>query len=256
MRIALFSDCHGNRFALDAVLTAIEQEGPFEQTIAAGDVCMGGSEPQGCLNLIRDADIGCVYGNTDEFLTQPDVVPGDALHSEKWTEILQDVEWASERIGQDGIDWLAALPFSIVIKPESNPGTHLRIVQANPLDVELMIYPDPDLQQQIWGRVVQPDQDPALQRALSACEEQHLAFGHLHFSSTRTVGQQKLYNISPVSLPVFGPDLQARFSILEWDGISWSQHIHVVKYDYWDELAALEASTMPGRAYYRQAYLV
>ncbi|MCB9136605.1 MAG: metallophosphoesterase [Anaerolineales bacterium] len=45
MRLAIFSDIHGNRFALEAVLNALLADGPFDAVIAAGDLALGGGRP-------------------------------------------------------------------------------------------------------------------------------------------------------------------------------------------------------------------
>jgi len=41
MRIAVFSDVHGNAFALAAVLEAIAADGTFDRVIAAGTMAFG-----------------------------------------------------------------------------------------------------------------------------------------------------------------------------------------------------------------------
>ena len=39
MRLAIFSDVHGNLAALEAVLADIERRGPFDAFGVAGDLC-------------------------------------------------------------------------------------------------------------------------------------------------------------------------------------------------------------------------
>lgn len=52
MKIAAFSDIHGNLFALETVLAAIITHGPFDHVAAAGDLCLGGSSPRRCVELL------------------------------------------------------------------------------------------------------------------------------------------------------------------------------------------------------------
>lgn len=42
MRVAIFSDVHGNAAALEAVLAELERLGPFDRRICAGDVALLG----------------------------------------------------------------------------------------------------------------------------------------------------------------------------------------------------------------------
>lgn len=63
MRIGLISDIHGNRIALDAVLSELEQEG-VDEIVCLGDVVVG---PQPAETLARIREVGCpiVMGNWD-----------------------------------------------------------------------------------------------------------------------------------------------------------------------------------------------
>ncbi len=52
MRVALISDIHGNRVALETVLAAIERDAP-DQIVCLGDVAAMGPDPGGTLDLLR-----------------------------------------------------------------------------------------------------------------------------------------------------------------------------------------------------------
>ena len=49
MRLAVFSDVHGNSIALDAVLADIERRGGGDGYVAAGDLAATGPDPLGAL---------------------------------------------------------------------------------------------------------------------------------------------------------------------------------------------------------------
>lgn len=55
MRIAVFSDVHGNRLALEAVLQDIEEQKP-DALANLGDQVWGGADPADALMLTRDAE--------------------------------------------------------------------------------------------------------------------------------------------------------------------------------------------------------
>ena len=84
MRIGVFSDIHGNPYACEAVLQAITVDGHFDTIVAAGDLCLGGSDPAKCVDLLEGSGVEAVYGNTDEYIFEPEKEPGDDLHRTKW----------------------------------------------------------------------------------------------------------------------------------------------------------------------------
>ena len=63
LRVALFSDVHGNLAALDAVLEELERQ-RVDELVCLGDVAVG---PQGAACVERIAALGCpvVRGNWD-----------------------------------------------------------------------------------------------------------------------------------------------------------------------------------------------
>ena len=65
MRVAIFSDVHGNLLALEAVLAEIGARGPFDQIINAGDLAFGGPRPREALDLLMQRSYPTIMGNTD-----------------------------------------------------------------------------------------------------------------------------------------------------------------------------------------------
>ena len=74
MKIAVFGDVHGNRFALKAVAADIEGHVP-DAWVNLGDQLFGGADPAGAWQLQQDLKAGRgvleVRGNTDVRLGQP-----------------------------------------------------------------------------------------------------------------------------------------------------------------------------------------
>ncbi len=245
MRIAVFSDIHGNIYALDAVLEALAHEPPLHAIVAAGDLALGGSDPAGCIDRLRQARALAVYGNTDEYLFAPHKTPGDELHLKKWDRLLAQVHWARPLLGQERIDWLAALPLKITFSPSADPADDLLIFHANPLNIEDMILPAPPTQLELLGNARQTDEDPILARVLERVAPRTLVFGHVHFTSVRLWRGKKLVNVAPCSLPALDKDPRARYTLFEWDGHEWCITRRYIDYDWQQEIKALQASGMP-----------
>src|SRR4029077_756525 len=71
MRIAIVSDIHGNRTALEAVLADLRQTSP-DLILHGGDLADGGAPPAEIVDHIRDVGWQGVVGNTDENLFTPE----------------------------------------------------------------------------------------------------------------------------------------------------------------------------------------
>jgi predicted phosphodiesterase len=64
MRVAVISDVHANRHALDAVLDAVDAEVP-DEIWCLGDTVGYGPQPNECCDLVRDRAGLCLVGNHD-----------------------------------------------------------------------------------------------------------------------------------------------------------------------------------------------
>ena len=64
MRIAVFSDIHGNLQALNAILDDIKKEN-FDEVICLGDVIGLGPKPKECLELLLNSNVTILAGNHD-----------------------------------------------------------------------------------------------------------------------------------------------------------------------------------------------
>jgi predicted phosphodiesterase len=73
MRVAVFSDVHGNLTALDAVLTAAHDAGADEYW-CLGDAVAHGPRPAEVVGRLRElAPLTCVRGNTDRYVLTGDL---------------------------------------------------------------------------------------------------------------------------------------------------------------------------------------
>ncbi|MDB5076768.1 MAG: metallophosphoesterase, partial [Chloroflexi bacterium] len=162
MRVAAFSDTHGNLLALDAILADIDRHGPFDHLLMAGDLVAGGPRPAETLARIRGLRCPVVLGNTDFYLFADDT----SLKAAGLKNSEQKMNaWAAERIGDDGVDYLKSLPLSYHL---TGPDGGIRMFHANPVDLEAHISPDED--------------EASLRRRLARVHEPVVVFGHLHIA--------------------------------------------------------------------------
>lgn len=69
VRIALFSDVHGNLAALEAILNELDRRGPFDKTVCAGDLVYLGPSPEEVVECLQQSDIVCLRGNCEGMVT-------------------------------------------------------------------------------------------------------------------------------------------------------------------------------------------
>lgn len=67
MKVAVFSDVHGNLKALKKVLELIKEKAP-DKIIFLGDIFQRGNEEIECLELLRASGIVCLKGNCELYL--------------------------------------------------------------------------------------------------------------------------------------------------------------------------------------------
>ena len=108
MKLAVISDIHANVPALTAVLDAIAAE-RVDRIVCLGDVTGYHTEPDGCVDLLRQAGALCVAGNHDRAVI-------GALGTEGFSPIAQRaIAWTRERLAPATRDFLAALPLKRAI---------------------------------------------------------------------------------------------------------------------------------------------
>jgi predicted phosphodiesterase len=246
VRIAIFSDVHGNLTALDAVLAHIEQQSP-DLIAFAGDLCLFGPRPAACLDQVRQRPIVTIYGNTDEWVLEPPQPPeGPADRVLRHRQHLHEIgSWTQAQLNQADRDWLGAFPFEHRVSPTDSPKDDLLIVHANPRDVNQVIFPSEARQKEIFGDVQQKQSDEDLADLLTDVPARVIAFGHLHVPNVRQWHEVTLANISSVSLPG-DLDTRAKYGLLTWDKREgWSVAHQYVTYDIDQEVAALEEYQLP-----------
>lgn len=82
MRVAVFSDVHGNLEALKTVLKQINEKN-VDRTVFLGDIFQRGNEEVECLELLKESGIICVKGNCE-------------LYADHGVDIDPDVEYLRE----------------------------------------------------------------------------------------------------------------------------------------------------------------
>ncbi len=225
MRVAVFSDIHGNPLALDAVLDDIEANGGVDAYWVLGDLTAIGYDPAGVIERVNALpNVSVIRGNCDRYITSgtrpkptPDQVQADLNHLPVFTEVTASFAWTQGFVaGRGWLDWLAALPLDCRFKLPD--GTQVLLVHASPGHDD-----DPGL------HIAQRDDEMA--QLLKNCEADLVFVGHTHWPFERHVNGVHVFNAGSVSNP-FPPDLRASYVLLEADASGFQVNFRRAAYDH------------------------
>jgi diadenosine tetraphosphatase ApaH/serine/threonine PP2A family protein phosphatase len=235
LRVAVLTDIHSNRQALEAVLAAVEAAG-VDQTWCLGDMVGYGADPDACTKLVRERCDTCLVGNHDLAVL-------GALDTSTFSETAAAaVEWTRENVGEETLEFLGEL------EPTASQGG-VGLFHASPRDP-------------VWEYVLSSDQAEA---GFEAQEERVGLIGHSHIalffvraSATRpgyVQGAQAedgleielpdgqwLLNPGSVGQP---RDSDPRAAWLELDTDAWTARWHRVEYDIGAAAKAIRAAGLP-----------
>jgi putative phosphoesterase len=242
MRIAIFSDIHGNSIALDAVLADIEAQGGVDGYWVLGDLVAIGHDPVTVLERLSALpQARFIRGNTDRFVVTGEL-PRPTLEEAKakpdllptLLEVARSFAWTQGAVAMAGrLEWLAALPLELRL--ELPDGTRFLGVHAAPGNDDG------------WG--IQPALSQSELRSLAAgCQADLICVGHTHWPMTAQVNGQQVVNVGSVSNP-FPPDLRATYVLLQADTSGYAIQRRRVAFDRQAVIDAVQKVNHPGADY-------
>jgi putative phosphoesterase len=197
VRVAVFSDIHGNRDALEAVLADIGAQRP-DLIVCGGDLAFGGPDPDASVQRVMALASPCIHGNTDVWLT-PTATHGDEI-----------VTWTRNRLTESSRAYLGGLPFEHRVE-------NLVIIHATPWSVSDVVPKDAGTAQ--------------VRRVLTEARASAVVYGHIHMAWIGEIpGVGLLVNAGSVGFPLDG-DPRPSYALLERDPGGWRARICRVSYD-------------------------
>ena len=243
MRVAVFSDTHGNSIALDAVLADVERVGGVEAYWFVGDAAALGFDPVGTIQRLAGLPgLVAVRGNTDRDVVEDtrdvdaeglEFAATDPERARRTLAMLRNFAWTRGMVtAGGGFDWLAALP--VEERTALPDGTRVLLVHAAPGTDD--------------GPGIREEQtDEELADELSGADADLVIVGHTHKPLDRTVGGVRAWNLGSVSLPQTD-DSRAMWTLLVSDNRGYRLEHHVVAYDSAAMLLRLEALRVPAES--------
>ena len=226
MRIAIFSDIHGNRHALGAVLADIDREAP-DRVYCLGDLVGYGAYPNEVIERIMDRGIPTIMGNYDDGVGFDKEECGCAYTDPEMRKLGdKSLTWTREVVTPENKQFLRSLPPSIRFK---EAGKGFLLVHGSPRKINEYVYEDRPLAN--------------LERIARSAEADVLVFGHTHLPYVKEVAGVLLVNDGSVGKPKDG-DARAGYVMLE-TGDQVKVEFRRVPYDVAAAAAAIRASGLP-----------
>jgi predicted phosphodiesterase len=209
VKLAVLSDVHGNRIALEAVIVDARRCG-IDSWWVLGDLAAVGPDPVATLEVLANLDGAVVIrGNTDRYVVTGDRPPphrADVVTDTRLLDVFTAVEssfsWTRGALASPGwLRWLADLP--VEVRTDLPDGTRLLGVHAAPGRDE--------------GPGITPGRpDAELSADLAGAAADIVVAGHTHRPTDRTVGGVRAVNPGSVSNPVTD-DLRAGYVVVHAD---------------------------------------
>ena len=208
MRIAVVSDIHSNLVALEAVL---EDLPPVDGIVCAGDTVGYNPWPAACLDAVRDRAVPTVMGNHDRAVATETRFRFNSMAG-------AGVEHARERLDDDAVAWLAALPDT-----RTAFDGRVKLVHGHPDDPDRYTYPE-EFSPSMLG------------------DETVLVTGHTHVQGHEVFDEGIVMNPGSVGQPRDG-DPRAAYAVLDLETPAVSEHR--VEYDIGRVQQAVDDAGLP-----------
>ncbi len=221
MKVAIFSDIHGNISALEAVMEDLENE-DIDKMYCLGDLVGYGPYPNEVIELIKEKEIETVMGNYDKGVGFNLDDCGCAYKTEE-KEALGDksLKWTKEEVTDENKEFLKSLKENIKFEVE---GKKVLLVHGSPRKInQYLFFNHPD---------------SSIKKMLEQYEADIMVTGHTHLPYVKkiddkivindgSVGKQKPYHKSQKLFST-----EPKYIILNIEKDSVNTEIRSVRYDY------------------------
>ena len=230
MRVALVSDMHGNAVAFRAALADLDARRP-DLIVSLGDVAQGGPQPSECVDLLRELECPCVFGNSDDFLLTLDLgaEAQEIEDEERLRRLVETARWSREQLGDERLAFLGGFEPTVEVGP-------LLCCHATPHSNEDVVLPTTPRDE--------------VERTLAGVDAAAVASGHVHLQWLRRFGRRLWFCAGSVGLVYEHQEPMPDVPFQPWSeyalvGDDLSVEFRRVPFDVEELLAAARATDFP-----------
>jgi putative phosphoesterase len=197
MRLAIYSDIHGNLPALEAVLNDIGR-GSFDAVYCLGDLVGYGASPNEVVDRIRQERTPTIMGNYDDGVGYERDECGCAYREDDERERGQrSLEWTKARTTSENKGFLRVLAPQIRFEAD---GKRVLLVHGSPRKMNEYLFEDRPLS--------------SFERLAATSNADVIVFGHTHKPYTKLVDGVLFVNVGSVGKPKDG-DWRACYAAID-----------------------------------------
>jgi predicted phosphodiesterase len=212
LRIALFSDIHGNIVGLEAVLAKLDALGGADVIYALGDFLAVGPGHEDLLGMLLTRQVRMIRGNWDEVFIDPEAHTARLPPGMRPLGLVH-AEWLFRHVSPASRHLIATLPLDDTLLVA--PGRRLFVCHAAPGDP--------------WSRACEATTPTATLRAVYGnVEADVIAYGHYHAHHVIQLDGRLLLNVASVGMKRGG---LSALTMLEWAHERWTVQQYQVPYD-------------------------
>jgi putative phosphoesterase len=221
VKIAVFSDVHGNCIGLDAMLADLKQQ-PADRLVCLGDAIQGGPQPAQVVARLKELACPVVMGNADYWLATGEDSGREAATSERQKKLDAVREWSLKQLAPDDIKFIRGFQPTVTIDAD---GRRLLCFHGSPTSFDDVILP------------TTPEEE--FRNILGAHADTVLCGGHTHIQHIRRIGQSIYFNPGSVGFAYrhgqdegsFRADPWAEYAVLTLEGPGYGLDFRRVPYD-------------------------
>jgi len=173
LRVAVFSDIHGNCVAFDSVLSDIEKQS-VDGMVCLGDAIQGGAQPAEVVSRLRQLQVPTVMGNADYWLATGTANTAKEPVSSAQLEVRT---WSLSKLNGEDLDFIGQFK-PIITLPFSDDG--LVCFHGSPTSFD----------EQIWPTTLEEE----FFRMVGGYGNSVLCGGHVHLQYTRRLKDSFFFN--------------------------------------------------------------
>jgi predicted phosphodiesterase len=208
MRIAVFSDIHGNDVAFEAML-GDAQRAAIDQYLCLGDAIQGGPQPAEVAGRLRVLGCSVVMGNADAWLLSGQETGNEAMAPERLRKMEAIRQWSLAQLSAADRDWIAA--FRPTVELHLDAGRSLLGFHGSPASFDDLLFPTTS--------------EAEFRQSLGAYAPRLMAGGHVHLPFVRRLDDTFFFNPGSVGFAYsheqtedsFRADAWAEYAVLTVD---------------------------------------
>jgi putative phosphoesterase len=236
MRIAVFSDMHGNDVAFEAVEADIQKQ-KVDQLVCLGDAIQGGPQPAAVTQRLHRLGCPVVMGNADAWMLSGVETADEGIPPERLKKMGEIRLWSISQLSEEERNFISAFQPTVTIALEGN--LKLLCFHGSPVSFDDAILP------------AAPQED--FRKLLGSYAEHILTGGHTHAQQIRRNGELFFFNPGSVGFVYshdqpddqFHADAWAEYAILTAEDGQTSLEFRRVPFDVNELIGVYRESGRP-----------